>query len=200
MLGTGWRTWQKVAVGVAGAIGVAVLVDGPGDAFDKARRGVKLAARGVQDPHQGWFVVSNLHRPWLAEVGYGVLDDAKAAERGRYGASDHLDDDADAFRHAYAAALMTVRAMRDHGATQAEAARLVTGLGDAHERDGVDNGAHASEMDRHNNRVGVELVGDGRQGAGWVTEAQVEQLVVDALEAGRLQRLADDGSGLVATD
>ncbi len=191
--------WLRTVAALTGTAGALVLIDGPDDAVSKLATAGQLVRRAVEDHHQALFVLARLDRPWLARVGYAVYDDAKAREQQHFGRGDHLDDDGDAFRHAWAAALMALRAMRDHGMSRPDAARLVIGLGDAHERDGADNAALSAQMDRVNNRRGVELVGSGRAGAGWISEFELEQHVLDAVRGGRLARVAADGGSLVAT-
>ncbi|MCW2922714.1 MAG: hypothetical protein JWM98_118, partial [Thermoleophilia bacterium] len=73
------------------------------------------------------------------------------------------DNGPDAFRHTGGAALITYRLMRDTGASAEEAARLLKGAGDAHERDSYLalydplHARYSSEMDVHNNAVGSAI-------------------------------------------
>lgn len=205
--GVGGISGIGLAIGAAAtAVGVAVL---PDDWRDRLFRAPDLLARAVHDPHQAMFLVRNLDHPWLAAQGEGVLRAARQAEARRYGPGDHLDDDADAFRHTYAAALMTLRSMRDHDVGAADAQQLTVELGDAHEQDGPDpleqdraghDNAAASDMDRRNNRAGAALVGDGHASTGdWLTEGELRARVATAVDGGSSWRLAADGTSLEVT-
>ena len=141
------------------------------------------------------FVLRHPLKPWLAGMGLGVARDARAAQEQLYGRAEPLDGPQDAFRHAYAAALFTLRAERDHGQDPETAKALAIAAGEAHEVDGQDNNDDLSrEMDRANNETGASIAGDGRaragepaDDAGFVTEQALRQRVLDAMREGRLQ-------------
>ncbi len=141
------------------------------------------------------FVLRHPLTPWLAGTGLGVARDARAAQEQLYGRAEPLDGPQDAFRHAYAAALFTLRGIRDHGADPERAAKLAVEAGEAHEVDGQDNNDDFSrEMDRFNNVVGAGLVGDGRARSGeqadergFVTEHDLRRRVFAAIRAGEVQ-------------
>lgn len=151
---------------------------------------------------QLWFVLSNPTKPWLAGMGLRVASDARAAQEQLYGRREPLDGPQDAFRHAYASALFALRAMRDHGVPQAEAAQLAIEAGEAHEVDGQDNNdEHSRSMDFANNLAGTQVLGDARarageaaDTAGFVTEAALRARILDALAAGQLQVVVRTGS------
>lgn len=185
---------RKVLLAATGAIGIAALIDGPSDFVEHVKLMPKLVKRAIEDPHQTWFVVSHPNRPWLYSMGYEILNDSHAAERRNFGKADAIDNEGDAFRHAYAAALMTLRAMRDHGVSQSKAAALSHEAGVAHESDGADNpaGKLSSRMDLYNNQVGIKLVGSGRVDGIWLSEQELERKVLDALENGKLREIDPD--------
>lgn len=202
--GAGWSlgalgsgAWKGAALG-ASLGGLAVGADRITDG--EMNRQLDLIA--LDRRAQLWFALSNLTKPWLAGMGLGVMDDARAAQRQLYGGREPLDGPHDAFRHAYASALFVLRAMRDHGVPRAEAAKLAIEAGEANEVDGQDNNdEHSRSMDFANNLAGIEVVGDGRARAGeaadpdgFVTEAALRARIVDALAGGRLQVVVRTGS------
>lgn len=144
---------------------------------------------------QMWFVIKNARYPWIGPMGLKVASDARAAQERLYGRSEPLDGPQDAFRHAYAAALFTLRAMRDHNLSQANAAKLALEIGEAHERDGQDNNDELSRnMDYFNNASGAKIVADGRardyeqkDERGFLTEEALAARVLDAMRQGNLQ-------------
>ncbi|MCW2926810.1 MAG: hypothetical protein JWM86_778 [Thermoleophilia bacterium] len=144
---------------------------------------------------QLWFVVSHPTKPWLASLGLGVADAARSSQERLYGPREPLDGPQDAFRHTFAAALFSLRAMREHGTAPTEAHELAIAAGEAHERDGQDNNDSFSRaMDTANNHLGTELVGDGRarpgedaDAAGFVTEHALRERVLAAIAGGQVQ-------------
>jgi hypothetical protein len=194
--GAGWTApalaagaWKGAAVGAG--IGAALL------GLDRATGGEvrrQLEYVALDRRAQIGFVLRNLRHPWVGPMGLGVARDARAAQEQLYGLDEPLDGPQDAFRHAYAAALFTLRAQRDHGADQPTARRLAIGAGEAHEQDGQDNNDEYSRaMDTANNELGATLVGDGRatpgeqaDDRGFVTEDALRQRVLDALRDARV--------------
>lgn len=147
------------------------------------------------------FVLRNATNPWVAPTGLAVARDAKVAQDQLYGTWDPKDGPQDAFRHAYAAGLFSLRAMRDHAESPETAHRIAIGAGDAHEVDGQDNNDDFSRaMDTANNRAGITIVGDGRARAGeqadpsgFVTERALRMRVLEALAAGDLRVVERSG-------
>lgn len=142
--------------------------------------------------HQVLFALSNLHRPWVITEGIGAGKAAIAESRSLYGAMSHVDDAGDAFRHTYAAGRLKLAYMSRHGASEELADRLVTRLGNAHERDGWHNplGQVSSAMDHHNNAAGMLVTGAGRTSDGaWMSNEQVRSGVLDAMRGGTLVRI-----------
>lgn len=187
-------TWGKVLVGATA--GAAVV----GGVATLARHG--RIAELLHNPRQVLVVLTNPQRPWLARTARIVHADAMQAQKLLYGSTaGHIDDAADAFRHAYAAGLLKLRLMRDHGMADADAARLVTRIGRAHELDGVDNpNALSAAMDLLNNAAGIRITGDGHvSGDSWITDVSLRARVRAALSSGSLRQLAADGRRLVAT-
>lgn len=141
------------------------------------------------------FVLTHPTKPWLAGLGLGVARDARAAQEQLYGMREPLDGPQDAFRHAYASALFSLRAMREHGAAPDDAHALAVAAGEAHEVDGQDNNDSFSRaMDTFNNAAGTSIVGDGRANSGeqagadgLVSEHALRDRVIAAMGAGTLQ-------------
>lgn len=195
--GAGWAlpalasgAWKGAAVGAgmgAALIGIDRVTDGQ---VKKQLEYVSLDRRA-----QIGFVLKNLNRPWIAGLGIGVASDARAAQEQLYGTAEPLDGPQDAFRHAYAAALFTLRCERDHGVDPATAQRLAIDAGAAHEVDGQDNNDDLSrDMDHANNATGAALAGDGKARSGeradangFVTERALRERVLDAMRAGKLE-------------
>jgi hypothetical protein len=148
------------------------------------------------------FVLRHPTKPWLLGMGLGVARDARAAQEHYYGPREPLDGPQDAFRHTYAAALFSLRAMRGHGLDPATAHQLAIQAGAAHEADGQDNNdAYSSAMDTANNLTGTQVVGDGRARAGeaadangFVTEAALRERVLSAIASGTVQVVDRTGS------
>lgn len=155
---------------------------------------------------QAWFVLTHPTRPWLAPMGLGVARDARAAQEALYGPREPLDGAQDAFRHAYAAALFSLRAMREHGVGAEKAHELAIEAGAAHEADGQDNNdEHSRAMDERNNTAGTIAVGDGRarpgeqaDARGFVTERALRARILAAMAAGELT-LVDRGADPVTS-
>jgi hypothetical protein len=151
---------------------------------------------------QAWFVISHPTKPWLFPLGMGVASDARGAQEALYGPREPLDGPQDAFRHAYAAALFSLRAMRDHDLRPAEAHQLAIDAGKAHEVDGQDNNDDFSRaMDKANNHTGTKIVADGRalpgeeaDTNGFVTEHALQQRVLAAIVAGSLELVDRSGT------
>jgi hypothetical protein len=141
------------------------------------------------------FVLRHPTKPWLASTGLGVARDARAAQEALYGMAEPTDGPQDAFRHTWAAALLALRAMRDHGVPSGEAQQLAIEAGEAHEVDGQDNNdALSRAMDEHNNAAGAALAGDGRarpgeqaDSRGFVTEHALRERVLDAIADGDVE-------------
>jgi len=195
-LGTG--AWKGAAIGVGVAAVLAGVDHLTGGAVKRQLDLVSLDRR-----HQILFVLKHPLRPWLTGMGLGVADAANAVQRRYFGAHDPMDGAPDALRHGYAAALFTLRAMRDHGESSGDAASLAIEAGDAHEADGQDNNdSYSHEMDAYNNRVGARLAGDGKprageaaDDAGWITERALADRVLDAIGAGEIQVVDRDATG-----
>jgi hypothetical protein len=199
--------WSLGALG-AGALKGAAIGAGLGAALvgvDRLTGGQvqqKLDYLSLDRRAQIWFVLSNPTRPWIASTGLDVARDARAAQVELYGSAEPLDGPQDAFRHAYAAALFSLRAMRDHSEAPATAQRLAVAAGAAHEVDGQDNNDRFSRaMDHLNNDAGALIAGDGRardgeaaDASGWVTEQALRQRVLNAMAAGSLQLVDRAGS------
>lgn len=211
LLRTGAGGWAPRVIGAGvlrgGALGVGVGAALLG--IDRATHGEvqrQLGKLTLDRRAQAWFVISNPGRPWIGPTGIRVATAARTAQESLYGRAEPLDGPQDAFRHAFAAALLSLRAMRDHGQSTADAHRLAIDAGEAHERDGQDNNDDFSrEMDRSNNRSGTQLIGDGRarsdepaDAAGYVTELALRERVLDAIGGGRLQLVDRGGSTPVA--
>lgn len=193
-LGTG--AWKGAAVGAgmgAALIGIDRVTDG------QVKK--QLDYVGLDRRAQILFVLRNPTRPWVAGMGLGVARDARAAQEGLYGMREPLDGPQDAFRHTFAAALFSLRSMRDHGQSPADAHRLAIGAGEAHEVDGQDNNDSFSRaMDTFNNHLGTELADDGRAAAGeaadasgFVTEHALRERVLRAIADGRVQLVDRSG-------
>lgn len=153
----------------------------------------------LHSPHQTAFVIRNFDKPWLYKESQRASAAAHALVNDTFGVGSHIDDAGDAVRHAFASAYLKVNVMRDHGLTQARAAKLVHNAGVAHELDGADNPHALSRiMDLANNGVGVELVGDGRLPAAgadsWLDAAQIRDRVLSTLRTGGLQRIGDNNT------
>lgn len=198
-LGSG--AWRGALVGAgmgAALLGLDRLTDGQ---VRKQLDYVSLDRRA-----QIMFVLRNPMNPWIAVTGIGVARDAKAMQDSMYGRWDPLDGPQDAFRHAYAAGLFSLRAMRDHEETPDGAHRLAIGAGDAHEVDGQDNNdAFSRSMDTANNLTGTQVIGDGRalpgeaaDSAGFITERALRDRVLTALRDGRLQVVDRSGDAPTA--
>jgi hypothetical protein len=192
--------WGLAALG-SGAWKGALLGAGMGTALlglDKLTGGQvkqQLDYVSLDRRHQILFVLKNPTNPWVATTGLGVARDAKRMQDSLYGTWDPMDGPQDAFRHSFAAALFSLRAMRDHGETPASAHALAIGAGEAHEADGQDNNDDFSRaMDNANNLTGTQIVGDGRalpgedaDANGFLTEHALRDRVLAALADGRLQ-------------
>jgi hypothetical protein len=199
--------WSLGALG-AGALKGAALGAGLGaalvgvDRFTGGQVQQKLDYLSLDRRAQIWFVLSNPTRPWIAGTGLGVARDARASQVELYGRAEPLDGPQDAFRHTYAAALFSLRAMRDHGEDPATAHRLAVAAGAAHEVDGQDdNDQFSRAMDHFNNDAGALVAGDGRaldgeasDASGWVSEQALRQRVLAAMSAGGLQLVDRDGA------
>jgi hypothetical protein len=185
-----WGRWLLGGMAAAAVIGGAALLV-------KRSSMLKMA---VENPHQLGVVLTNPHRPWLAGTARIAHTDALVAQEQLFGSmAGHVDDEVDAFRHAYASGLLKTRVMRDHGLSMAAADKLVTRIGRAHELDGLDNVSKLSAlMDLHNNTRGLELVGTARAGVGgsapFITEQVVRDRVLAALEGGGLEYLLEAGT------
>lgn len=195
-LGTG--AWKGAMVGAgmgAALLGLDRITDGQ---VKKQLDYVSLDRRA-----QILFVLKNPTNPWIAGTGIGVARDAQAMQDSLYGRWDPKDGPQDAFRHAFAAGLFSLRAIRDHGETPENAHRLAIGAGDAHEADGQDNNDDYSRaMDVANNLAGTQVVGDGRalpgedaDADGFLTERGLRDRVLGALHDGRLHVIERGGDG-----
>ncbi|MCW2925444.1 MAG: hypothetical protein JWM98_2848 [Thermoleophilia bacterium] len=143
--------------------------------------------------HQVGFVLANAGRPWATTEGLRVSKAAIAETNELFGATPHVDDAGDAFRHAYAAGTLKLAYMAGHGASAELADRLVTKLGEAHERDGTGGTELSHLMDEHNNVAGLAAVGDARTGSGaWMQPGDVRGSILDALRGGALVKLSGD--------
>jgi hypothetical protein len=194
----GMPRWVPWAVGAAAALTVGYLgwrLLRPGSALRTA----------IDQPHTAAVVLRNPHRPWLADTARLAHMDALRTQEALFGSmAGHIDDEVDAFRHAFGSGLLELRLMRDRGVSQDTAGRLVSAIGRAHELDGVDNVASlASRMDDLNNAAGLRILGDGRlPGGAWIGEAALRDRVLEALRGGELrviERAADGVERLVAT-
>lgn len=132
------------------------------------------------------YVLEHVDAPWLAPLGMTSGSAAREREQRLYrgGGPEESGGGADAFRHTYAAALMTARAQR-LGVDAERAADLVVGAGDARERDTNALGYNpaSGEMDRHNNRVGAQISLDAGPGIG---ERALARRVLEAMRSGQL--------------
>lgn len=193
-LGTG--AWKGAAIGAglgAALVGIDRLTGGE----VKRQLDYVLLDRRAQLT----FVLRNATRPWVGPMGLGVARDARAAQEHLYGLREPLDGPQDAFRHTFAAALFSLRAMRDHGQSPEDAHRLAIDAGEAHEVDGQDNNdQHSRAMDSSNNRIGTEIAGNGRaangeaaDAAGFVTEHALRERVLRAMQDGRVQLVDRSG-------
>lgn len=146
-------------------------------------------------------VVRHPFEPWIGPLGRRTYNDAERVQEHLFGVHHSTDDGGDAFRHAYASALYALRMMRDHDISPHRARSIVVDAGVAHERDTwARNTPAAHAMDVHNNAVGVAMVGDGRSATGsWLSDAQVQERVLDALRSGELVRLRPGQQELVPT-
>lgn len=194
--GAGWSlpafgtgAWKGAALGaaIAGALlGLDALTDG---AVKNQLDLVTLDRRA-----QLLLVLRNPTKPWLAPMSIDVARDARAAQHRVFGAAERLDGPQDAFRHAYAAALLSLRAMREHDVSSSDAHALAIDAGNAHERDGQDNNdEHSRSMDVTNNEAVVTIVGDGRarageahDGHGFLTDQALRERVLGAIGRGEL--------------
>lgn len=188
----GMPTWAKAVLGstavAAAGFGVFYLLRGGGG---------QLLGEARRQPHTATVVLSNPHRPWLAKFARIAHNDAMAAQMQLFGsASGHIDDEVDAFRHAYASGLLKLRMMRDNGLTERAASKLVKKIGRAHELDGLDNpSALSALMDLFNNDAGIRLLGSGRTTNGaWIAEPALRTMVLDDLRSGGLRVLKDVGT------
>lgn len=112
----------------------------------------------------------------LSGGAYGIPEEASNAARSNYPSSQFChNDECDAFRHAYGMFLLTQR----FGSAYANF------VGDAHERDGLQDGSPRGEvaMDLHNNRLGREIA---EQNPGMSPE-DGEQAVADAINNGDME-------------
>ena len=154
-----------------------------------------LAVRSPTRGTQARLLLANPHRPWLGVEAWSVSRASHAATAELFGATRHVDDLGDAFRHAYGSALLTDRAIGRWGMSPERAEQLVRAAGRAHELDGVENplGAISAMMDLHNNDLGIVL-GSGA-GRGWSragSNTALKTAVLDAMRGGRAL-VADDG-------
>ncbi len=198
VLGSG--AWKGALVGAgigAALLGLDKLTDGQ---VKKQLDYVSLDRRA-----QILFVLRNPTNPWIAGTGIAVAKNAQAMQDSLYGRWDPMDGPQDAFRHSFAAALFSLRSMRDHGESPDNAHRLAIDAGEAHEVDGQDNNDELSRaMDTANNLAGTQIIGDGRalpgedaDANGFVTERALRDRVLAAMYAGRLQVV--DRSGAAST-
>ena len=123
-------------------------------------------------------------------LGVAALRAASEAVRARgeaYGKSTIPDAGDDAFRHAYGSALLATRLMRS-GTRNTTAARMTLEIGMAHEDDATRDPANLPRrMDLHNDEIGVELAGNGRDSFGhWLDGAQLQARVYAAMASGQL--------------
>lgn len=131
------------------------------------------------------FVLRHPTKPWLGPTTLAAAGDARDAQHRHYGSHDPRDGAPDAFRHAYGAALLALRMMREHGLEEAEARRLAHEAGEAHEADGQDNTPMAYQMDLANNTAGLEVLGDGHAADGsWISEQALQRGVLEAMANG----------------
>jgi hypothetical protein len=195
--GAGWGPAALGAGGMRGAlvgagIGAALL------ALDRLTGGQvkqQLDHVSLERRAQVLFVLRNPTRPWLASTGLRVARDARAEQERLYGSDRTPDGGQDAFRHAYATGLFTLRMIRDRGEQPDLARRLAIAAGAAHEVDGQDNNDELSRaMDLANNDTGGMLAGDGRPRAGepadehgFLTEPALRERVLAAMADGKLQ-------------
>lgn len=186
----GFPTWGKWAIAAGAAVTVGVVA---AKLFHSPR-----AQAAIKNPHQAWVILTNPHRPWLSKTSFAAYDDAIKAQIELFGNGHHVDDAVDAYRHAYAAGLLKLRIVRDHGVLDDVASRLVTRIAHAHELDGVDNALRLSSfMDEANTAAGLSIFGKGITGEGsWISEPAWRNKVLDALNGGKLQRIADAGTAL----
>jgi hypothetical protein len=195
-LGSG--AWKGAAVGAG--IGAALIGIDRATGGEVHRQQQKIF---LDRTAQIGFVLTHPTKPWLLSMGLGVARDARASQESLYGPREPLDGPQDAFRHTYAAALFSLRAMRDHGVSADDAHGLAVDAGAAHEADGQDNNdAFSRRMDTANNLTGTQLVGDGRalpgedaDANGFVTEHALQQRVLVAMAAGTIQLVDRTGSG-----
>jgi hypothetical protein len=194
-LGSG--AWKGAAVGAgigASLIGIDHLTGGE---VNRQKKKIFLDRSA-----EAWFVLSHPTKPWLFSMGMGVANDARGAQESLYGPREPLDGPQDAFRHTYAAALFSLRALRDHGVGEDEAHELAIAAGAAHEADGQDNNDDFSrEMDTANNLTGTHVVGDGRalpgedaDANGFLTEHALQQRVLLAMATGAVELVDRTGS------
>lgn len=194
-LGTG--AWKGAALGAgigASLIGIDRLSGGE---LQKQQKKIFLDRRA-----QIGFVLQHPTKPWLLPMGLGVAKEARRAQESFYGRREPLDGPQDGFRHAYAAGLFSLRAMRDHGVPADEAHSLAIDAGAAHEADGQDNNDEFSrQMDIANNLTGTRLMGDGRalpgedaDANGFVTERALRQRVLLGMAAGTIQLVDRSGA------
>jgi hypothetical protein len=190
--------WVLPAVGIAAAIGV-------GYAGWKLLRPGGALRIALEQPHTAGVVLRNPHRPWLAGTARVAHMDALSAQQSLFGSmAGHVDDEVDAFRHAYASGLLKVRLIQDRGLSPETSGKLVSAIGHAHELDAIDNVAKlSSRMDEFNNIAGIGIAGTGRSASGArLGEQALSTRVLDALRQGELrtvERLADGAEQLVKT-
>jgi hypothetical protein len=202
--GAGWGlgalaggAWKGAAVGAG--MGAALI------GIDRATGGAvkqQLDLVSLDRRAQAWFVLKHPNKPWLLQTGLGVAHDARTAQEHLYGKAEPLDGPQDAFRHTYAAALMSLRAMRDHGETPDSAHALAIEAGAAHEADGQDNNDDFSRnMDTFNNHAGTVVAGDGKAQPGehadqdgFVTEHDLRERVLGAIATGQVQLVDRTGA------
>lgn len=192
---------RKIALSAVGALALATALDGPKRMRERLDSVVGFTKHPFEDPHQTLFVIRHASKPWISGLARSVLDASHGAELSRFGSNGNVDGQGDAYRHAYAAALFTLRSMRDHGMSAPTAIHLTVSAGDAHERDGADNpaGKRSAEMDMLNNELGAKLVGTGQSGITWISESELETRVWDHLIGGSFRYLDADGQ-LTPTD
>lgn len=191
-LGTALRALPRpttlgLATGAAAGVGLLVLDRLSGGTVNSTRKRFSLEEAGA--------VLGNWRDPWLGIEAWNVRGRAINRSSQLYGVDG--EGPGNAFRHAYAAALLTLRAMRDHGESRSNAAALTRDVGTAHEdRDSTDPDNALRRMDLHNNEAGIDLVGDGHvvQGGRWLRDEELVGRVQQAIAGGKLLVQRDDGT------
>jgi hypothetical protein len=115
-----------------------------------------------------------IRHPFVARDFQSAANKALAEAQSRFPADQLHNGQGDAFRHAYWNALMT----RAHGSS------LAKEFADAHETN-PNQPANEKEMDLHNNEVGRQIAVQNPN----ATDAQLAELVMQALREGRLRTI-----------